>query len=76
MSKNLQVLVFVEDEEVRFRIRPQVDPAAPEDKTVVLIDSSVAAAQGVELDQHGFPTASSLEAWHRKNNPHLFEDGE
>jgi len=34
----------------------------------------VIASQGVEVDKHGFPTLAGLEAWHRANNPQLFEE--
>lgn len=67
---DVKVLLFLDkdDDRVKVSIRPRVD--------VVQIDPELAKAEGIELDQHGFPTLSSLEAWHRKNNPHLFEDGE
>lgn len=55
-----------------FRIRPHVAEDAPEDKTVMQVVAHQAEAHGIELDKHGFPLLSSLEAWHRKNNPQLF----
>jgi hypothetical protein len=41
-----------------------------------LIDPVVAAKHGIALDEMNFPTPDSLRAWHKINNPHLFEDGE
>lgn len=56
-----------------FRIRPKVAENAPEDKVVVVMNKVQADKHGIELDELGIPTLSSLEAWHKKNNPHLFE---
>lgn len=72
---NKVVLIFDEDDNnPRFSIRPKVSENMPEDNTLVLIDPTLAERQGIALDSHGFPTSESLEAWHRKNNPHLFTD--
>lgn len=72
---NKVVLIFDEDDNnPRFSIRPKVSENMPEDNTLVLIDPALAERQGIALDSHGFPTSESLEAWHRKNNPHLFTD--
>lgn len=75
MSFNLFALVFgsqdpfQEDDLVRLREEVQTG----EDHTVIGIDLHLAARHGIEIDPNGMPSASSLEAWHRKNNPHLFE---
>lgn len=39
-----------------------------------LADPKIAKRHGIDLDSKGAPTRSSLEEWHRKNNPHLFAD--
>ena len=57
-----------------FRVRPVVLEDASEDKTLVLLDKDMAQKMGIELDEVGFPTPAGLEAWHKLNNPHLFED--
>ncbi len=62
------------DNDLCYRIRPQVGSEAVEDHTTVKIDTGLADHHGVTLDPDGFPTSGSLEAWHRKNNPHLFTD--
>lgn len=64
----------VDQNEIRYRIRPQVNSEAEEDHTALKIDTGLADHHGVTLDPDGFPTSGSLEAWHRKNNPHLFTD--
>ena len=61
-----------DDKDPRYSIRPEVSEDAPQDNTSVLIDSTLAEQQGIALDSHGFPTAESIEAWHREHNPHLF----
>lgn len=67
------VFEFNEDEnDPRYSIRPEVNRDAPEDFTVAVIDPMIAERNGIALDNQGFPTSESLEAWHRKNNPHLF----
>ena len=63
-----------DDNDPRYSIRPQTSEDAPQDNTVVLIDPAFANQHGIALDSHGFATSESLEAWHRKNNPHLFTD--
>lgn len=60
------------DDEIRYRVRPQVADDAQEDNTTVRIAPSHVTNQQIELDEHCFPTRESLEAWHEKNNPHLF----
>ena len=69
-----QVVMNFDDDETdpRYGIRPKVSEDVPEDNTVVLIDSTLTEQQGIALDNHGFPTAESLETWHRKHNPQLF----
>lgn len=57
-----------------YRIRPEVRGDAHEDSTVAVIDPALAEQNGIALDNHGFPTSESLEAWHKKNNPHLFTE--
>ncbi len=71
-----QVVLSFDDEEddARYSIRPEVNSAAAEDQTVVKIDPALMDRNGLQIDQHGFPTPASLEAWHRKHNPHLFTD--
>lgn len=61
-----------DDNDPRYSIRPKISEDGPQDNTVVLIDPTLADQHGIALDSHGFPTPESLEAWHRKNNPHLF----
>ncbi|MBX3036756.1 MAG: hypothetical protein KF758_07570 [Anaerolineales bacterium] len=70
-NPNLQI-----DDEVRYRIRPQVNANAEEDKTFVKIAPGRLAKHEIEVDGQSFPTRESLETWHRKNNPHLFGDEE
>jgi hypothetical protein len=43
-------------------------------KNYVASRKVTSAKHGIETDKHGFPSESSLQAWHRKNNPHLFEE--
>lgn len=64
----------VDDFDPRYRIRPQVASDAAEDTTRVKVDPVLADHHGLVVDAQGFPTLESLEAWHRKNNPHLFKD--
>jgi len=59
-----------------FRIRPVPPPDAKEDNVLILIDPALVRKHGSELDSVGFPTPKSLTEWHKKNNPHLFVDGE
>ena len=61
-----------DDNNPRYRIRPEVSGDAPEDNNVALIDPTLAERHGIALDGHGFPTSESLEAWHKEHNPHLF----
>lgn len=63
-----------DDNDPRYRVRPQVSSDALEDHTVILIDPTLAERAGVDLDDCGFPTCESLEAWHKKHNPQLFKD--
>ncbi len=72
-KKNVNPSVVYLDEDL-VRIRPNLPLDAIEDPTLALIDPVQAALHGIDLDDQGFPTLSSLEAWHRKNNPHLFLD--
>jgi hypothetical protein len=74
MSYQVVLNLDDDDNDPRYRIRSRVKKNAQEDKTTVLIDREKAKRDGVALDEHGFPTSASLEAWHRKNNPHLFND--
>jgi len=71
-----QVVFSFDDEEndPRFSIRPEVSDDAPEDHTSALIDPELAEHEGIDLDRHGFPTSESLEEWHKKHNPQLFND--
>ena len=71
-----QVVLSFDDEEndPRYSIRPQVGSEAAEDKTTLKINPVLADHHGLTVDAQGFPTTDSLEAWHRKNNPHLFTD--
>jgi hypothetical protein len=63
-----------DDNNPRYSIRHEVGEDAPQDNTGVLIDSTFAEQKGIALDSHCFPTAESLEAWHRKHNPQLFTE--
>ncbi len=63
-----------DDNDPRYSIRPQVGEDAPEDPTIVLIDPTFAERKGIALDSKGLPTPESLEAWHRKHNPHLYTE--
>jgi len=63
-----------DDDNPRYSIRPEVSEDAPEDTTVILIDTTLAKQQGIEIDNHNFPTPESLEAWHKKYNPQLFTE--
>jgi hypothetical protein len=66
------ILGFEEDDEdPRYSIPQAVSGDAVED-LVVKIDPVAADRHGIDLDGDGFPISESLEAWHRKNNPHLF----
>jgi|GEM_PF-2465626 len=72
---NQLVFDFEDDDNgPRYSIRPKVNEDAPEDHTIVLIDPALAEHKGISLDSHGLPTSESLEAWHRKHNPHLFTE--
>jgi len=69
------IFEFNEDEsDPRYGIRPEVGEDTLEDSTVVVINPVLAEQNGIALDNHGFPTSEYLEAWHRKNNPHLFTE--
>lgn len=69
------VFEFNEDEsDPRYSIRPEASGDALEDSTIAVIDPTLAEQNEIALDNHGFPTSESLEAWHRKNNPHLFTE--
>jgi hypothetical protein len=76
MSLNLFALVFGVDDpfepEDLVRLREEVQEES-DDNTMIVIDPALADRHGIDLDPSGMPSASSLEAWHRKNNPHLFE---
>lgn len=63
-----------DDNNPLFSIRSKVSESAPEDNTQVLINPTLEEQSGITLDSHNFPTRESLEAWHRKHNPHLFTD--
>ena len=63
-----------DDNNPRYSIRPKVDEDAPQDGAVVLIDPELTDHHGIALDSHGFPTSQSLEAWHKKHYPHLFNE--
>lgn len=72
-----QQLVFIfdeEDQDVRYRIRAKTSEEAQEDNTTVKIVSALAKKNKITLDKHGFPTSEALEAWHKKHNPHLFNE--
>ena len=60
------------DDRIEYRVVEPVADDAPEDKTTVQINRQQAAYDEILLDEQGFPTLTGLEAWHRKNNPHLF----
>lgn len=77
MKENQVVFVMSVDEEgSRYAVRLPFSADALPDNTSIVIDPALAAVQGIELDHNGFPAIASLDAWHRKNNPHLFQDGE
>ena len=63
-----------DDNDPRYSIRHEAGEDAPQDNTGVLIDSTLAEQKGIALDNHGFLTSESLEAWHRKHNPQLFTE--
>lgn len=68
------VLGFEEgDQDPRFS-SPRIVTASEFDlqEAQIKIDATAAAHHGIELDDQGFPLSESLEAWHRKHNPHLF----
>jgi hypothetical protein len=69
------VLGFREDDDdPRYSIPQIVSADAVDlDEAVIKLDPTAAAYHGIELDDKGFPVKSSLEAWHRKHNPQLFE---
>jgi hypothetical protein len=70
---NQVVLTFdSEEDDPRYSIRPEAGTA--EERVNVKIDPALADYHGIAVDAQGFPTPASLEAWHRKNNPHLFTD--
>ncbi len=62
------------DSDPHYSIRPKVSEDVSQDNTVVLIDPVLAERHGTALDNRGFPTSASLEAWHREHNPQLFTD--
>jgi len=77
MSLNLFALVFGSKDPFQpddlVRLRQELRGDASDDQVTVSIDSVLADRHGIDLDVNGFPEAESLEAWHRKHNPHLFE---
>jgi len=78
MSLNLFALVFGSDDPFQpddlVRLRQEIQDDGSDDQTTVIIDPALADRHGIQLDARGFPKADSLEAWHRKHNPHLFND--
>ena len=56
------------DKLYRLRVKPQDDLS---DGVIIHIETN---KSGLSVDRHGFPTLASIEAWHEKNNPHLFLD--
>lgn len=76
MSLNLFALVFGFDDPFApddlVRLRQELRDDASDDQVTVSIDPVLADRHGIDLDANGFPKADSLEAWHRKHNPHLF----
>lgn len=75
MSLNLFALVFGSTDyqaDDLVRLREEVQEGS-EDRTVIGIDLNLAAHHGIEINSSGMPDVSSLEAWHRIHNPHLFE---
>ncbi|MBC7879583.1 MAG: hypothetical protein H7Y59_20635 [Anaerolineales bacterium] len=71
-----QVVFDFDDDEKdpRYSVRPEVSGDAPEDNTIALIYPAIAEQQGIAIDCRGFPTLESMQAWHRKNNAHLFTE--
>lgn len=69
------LIIDGEDFDPRYRIRPHVADEAAEEYNAVKIDPALADHHGLKVDAQGFPTRDSLEAWHRKHNPHLFKGG-
>lgn len=72
-----QQTVFIfdeEDQDVRYRIRAKTSEEAVEDNTTAKIVPALAEKKKIILDKHGFPTSETLEAWHKKHNPHLFSE--
>ncbi len=61
---------------VFYRIRVQPSADAPEDKTAIKMNPALLARHEIETDPRGFPTACCLQAWHEKNNPHIFRPEE
>lgn len=43
-------------------------------KNLIAARKVQSAKHGISTDRAGFPNADSLREWHRKNNPHLFND--
>jgi len=71
-----QVIFDFDDDtsDPRYTIRSQVSEDSPQDNTAVLIDPALVERHRTALDNRGFPTSDSLEAWHREHNPQLFTD--
>lgn len=63
-----------DDHNPHYSIRQRMNENALEDSTTAIIDPTLAEQHKIAIDCHGFPTSDSLEAWHRKYNPHLFTD--
>lgn len=57
-----------------YSVRPKVNEDAAEDKTLVLITPIISQQKDIVLDNQGFPTVESLEAWHKKHNPQFFTE--
>lgn len=67
------VFSFDEDEsDPRFSIRSETSEDASREHISIRFNPVFLEREGIELDNHGFPTTESLEAWHKKNNPQLF----
>jgi hypothetical protein len=71
---NIFKLVFHmddEEDEPRYSVRRPVPQHGRVDlDNVIRVDDR---HDDIALDETGFPKQSALEAWHRKNNPHLFK---
>ena len=61
---------------VFYRIRVQPSEDTPDDNTAIKTNRALLAFHGVNTDSRGFPTLSSLQVWHEKNNPHIFKTNE